>query len=324
MRDKPAILCPKCGSDNVVNNGSRGYSGQHKMLCKSCRANFFIGKVSLIDNAERVVNTPLLRDFKRILFAADLHCGHLVGLTPPRWQLSLDHDNVTKLNKYAEIERECWDWYSSRIDILKPFDLAVWNGDMIDGRGERSGSTELITVDRERQCDMATECIRYVGAKDNLFIYGTPYHTGSIEDFENIIAERFNAKIGMHEWPKINGVVFDVKHKTTKSLIPHGKSTSSLRESLWSVLWSHNHLTPRADVVIRAHIHTVVDAYVTGLPRVIALPALQAMGSKFGGKECSDIVAFGFVYFDVYEDGTYKHEILTAKIEHEVAKVTEF
>ena len=43
---------------------------------------------------------------------------------------------------------------------LQPVHLLLVGGDCIDGRGEKSGSTELITVNRNEQCQMAAECIR--------------------------------------------------------------------------------------------------------------------------------------------------------------------
>ena len=44
---------------------------------------------------------------KKIVAMADLHCGHRVGLTPPKWQ----GRNVNP--KYNRIQKELWDFNSN-------------------------------------------------------------------------------------------------------------------------------------------------------------------------------------------------------------------
>ena len=51
--------------------------------------------------------------------------------------------------------------------------------------------------------------------------YGTPYHFGIGEDWEYIVAEKVGAfKIGSQEWPEVNGVIFDFKHKVENTTVP--------------------------------------------------------------------------------------------------------
>ena len=314
--------CPKCGSQDITFYGSS--RGTPEIKCKSCGKRTLTTLIhdegALIDG---LVSTKAIGKGKpkRVLIGADTQCGSLVGLTPPRWQLGEHHDSITKLDKYARIEREGWDWYTANIDVLKPFDLAIFNGDCIDGRGEHSGGTELITTDRITQCEMAVECIRRVGAKKVVLTYGTAYHAGMLEDFENIIAKDLGAKIGSHEWVDVNGLVFDIKHKVGRTSIPHGGATPALRESLWSILWAEAEMTPKSHIVVRSHTHSSVDVKVLGLPRVIVTPSLQGMGTKFGSRECSGLVSFGFVVFDVYEDGSYVHRFVEAEIKSQKASV---
>jgi len=260
---------------------------------------------------------------KRVVAIADMHCGHKVGLTPPVYQLRerpektiSDHYN----NKFAKIQAECWHYFTRLIDALQPIDILIDNADNIDGRGEHSGGTELLTTDRDEQCNMAVDCIRYTKAKNIVMTYGTPYHTGQIEDKENQIAKDVNArKIGSHEWIDVNGVIFDIKHKVGNSSIPHGRATPGLREAMWSAIWKDNDLTPGADIIIRSHVHYDLDDKSAGLPRVIYTPALQAMGAKYGARQCTGIITFGLVYFDVYDNGDYDHKVITANIESQKA-----
>ena len=120
---------------------------------------------------------------KRMVVISDLHCGHVVGLTPPRWHFQID-------GKLYANQKELWGFYAQSIDSLKPIDILVVNGDAIDGKGCRSGGTEQNTTDRLEQCEMAIECIEYTEAKTVRMTYGTPYHAGQDEDFEKII-ERY-------------------------------------------------------------------------------------------------------------------------------------
>ncbi len=242
---------------------------------------------------------------KRVCVIADLHCGHLVGLTPPRWQIKPgDRSNRTKREKFAAYEKEAWNWYVRKTSAHGPYDVVLVNGDCIDGAGGKSGGTELITTDREEQCDMAMRCIQRVkGPKTKVVMtYGTGYHTGNDEDFEGLIARDVGAvKIGAHEWVNIEGVVFDMKHHLGSSQIPHGRHTAIARDALWSQLWAERALTPSADVMLRSHVH--YHQYcgdLTMSPRLrMTTPALQGMGSKFGARRCSGLVDFGFLVFEV-------------------------
>ena len=44
---------------------------------------------------------------KRVLVLSDLHCGHMLGLTPPDYQ-----------NHFREIQEVGWNFYSSEIKEL--------------------------------------------------------------------------------------------------------------------------------------------------------------------------------------------------------------
>ena len=115
------------------------------------------------------------------IFIADTHCGHRTGLTPPKWWLP-DDDGF--IGKVARFQRELWSWFCSEIDSCGPVDTCIHVGDVIDGKGFRSGGTELLTPDRAVQIQMAEIVFEEIGAKNNLIINGTPYHTGNEEDWE--------------------------------------------------------------------------------------------------------------------------------------------
>jgi len=246
------------------------------------------------------------RNFKRAFLGGDLHCGHRVGLTPPFYQNAIPGD------KYHKIQMETWNWFRDELKPLKPFDVAILNADLVDGKGKRSGSSELITADWHTQRKIAVECIKEIGAPVIRMTYGTPYHVGDDSDHESPIVdmlkeEGFEAQIRSQGFWDINGTTFDVKHKVGSSSIPHGKGTSIAKERLWNALWADIGEQVRADVIIRSHVHY---HYYCGEPEWLAmtLPALQGQGTKFGARQCSGIVHFGFVVFDCFEDGGYTWE----------------
>jgi hypothetical protein len=238
------------------------------------------------------------RKFKRVLTVGDLHSGHRVGLTPPEFDFAEEND------RWYRIRREMWKAYTRAIDAIKPIDIMIVNGDAIDGKGFRSGGTELITTDRRFQCTMAKSAILYAEADVIKMTYGTAYHTGQSEDWEKVLADELGASIGSHEWFNINGTVFDCKHKIGSSSIPHGRGTPLAKDRFWNLIWTEFGEQPKADVVIRSHVHYFnyigEDHWLA-----MTLPALQGQGSKFGARICSGTVHFGIVWFDCFDNGSF-------------------
>ena len=250
----------------------------------------------------------------RVLLFGDTHCGSEVGLTPPAYQWNCI-DNPTSqehrtINKFATLQKECWDWYISTLDILRPIDKVFGMGDLTDGDGKRSGGTEQITTDRKKQAAMAIEAIEQIRCNDLVFVYGTPYHTGDAEDFEVDIATHFNSKIGSHEWEEVNGVVFDLKHKQGSTQNPATSLFTAVRDNReWAVLGEQ----PKADVLVRAHSHRYCVLDLEDC-LAISIPSLQAYGTKFGARQCSRKVQFGLLALDVWPDGIVQQHLNIAKL----------
>lgn len=244
---------------------------------------------------------------KRVLVISDLHCGHRVGLTPPEWQTRFhEKDSKSlKMNKWAAIQNTLWDIFAKNVKALQPIDILIMNGDCIDGKGDKWGSTEQIVVDRHEQCDMAIKALQFIQPKKILMTYGTPAHVGSEEDWEGLISDQVKAeKIGAREWVNVNGLIFDVKHYISSSTVPHGRHTAIARERVWNLLWNEHETQPKSDVIVRSHVHYFGYA---GGPGWLGMttPALQGLGSKFGSRLCQGTVDFGFVHFDVNSKDDY-------------------
>jgi len=243
------------------------------------------------------------REFKRVVVISDFHCGHAVGLTHP--DFNPKYSDGSRAAEASVMRSVYWSLYAGTLGELKPIDVLVVNGDCIDGKGEASGGTELLTANRNEQVEMATAAILEAEAKTIVMAYGTAYHTGKSEDFEDQIARAVNAaKIGSHDWIDVNGLVFDYKHHIAGSQIPHGRHTAAARDRLWNLMWSEFGEYPKADVIVRSHVHYF--DYVGGSNWVaLTTPALQGYGTKYGKRRMSGTVDFGLLSFDVWSKSKF-------------------
>lgn len=195
--------------------------------------------------------------------------------------------------------KEGWKEYNRIIEKWKEPDVLIVNGDCIEGRQDRQGGAELVTLDRNVQCDMAVQCITPWEAKKIYLTYGTKYHVGEqAEDFEYTIAERLLATIEGRLYLNIDGVVFDIRHKIGTSSVPHGRATSLLRELMWDLIEQANEVGPKVDVIIRshAHYHVLVE---TADQLALITPGLQLKRGRYGSRECSGEVHWGAIRLTV-------------------------
>lgn len=247
---------------------------------------------------------------KRVVVISDLHAGHVLGLTHPDFNPAYPRGSPEY--KFGLRRRELWNFYAKTLADLKPIDVLIVNGDAVDGKGTRSGGTELLTTDRDKQADMAAVAILEAEAGKVFMSYGTPYHTGTDEDWENAVASEVGAeKIGGHDWIDVNGVVIDYRHFVSRSIIPHGRHTPIARERLWNILWAEWGEFPKSDIIIRSHVHYF--NYCGGFGwMAMTTPALQGLGSKYGSRIATGSVDFGLVNFDIEskENWTWQSHIL--------------
>jgi len=244
---------------------------------------------------------------KRVLICSDMHCGHLSGLTPSSWLYETKEDTSSYLKITNKYRKEAYKTFKNMVKSKGKIDILIVNADTIDGRGEKSGGTELITTDRNNQCDMAVELIEEIKSNQIYMTYGTPYHTGKEEDWEDVIANRLNADIKDQQWLNINGLVFNIKHKVGSSSVPYGRSTAINKEKTWNYIQEARGEAPKANIIIRSHVHyfnySGSDDWLG-----ITTPALQGPFSKFGLRQCSGITHFGILCFDVTPSGNFTWE----------------
>jgi hypothetical protein len=263
--------------------------------------------------------------YKRVVAVSDLHCGHRAGLTPPKWQLNPENAHDAK---WAAIATEQWKWYCKKMKELQPIDVLLVLGDCCDGVSERANSRDSIRVQRPDQVAMATECLQVPRAKRIDMVFGTRSH---VADWEIDVAQNLGAKIGAHSWPAIGyrggEVVFDCKHKVGSSTIPHGRSTAIRKSLLWNRLWAERNKQPAADFLLRGHVHyfsAVASIGRQGLVWCMTLPALQGMGSEYGAEQCEGLVDYGFLVFDVHQNGRTEWQLIAAELQSHAASTTKY
>lgn len=258
-------------------------------------------------------------EFKRMVILSDLHCGHVMGLTPPTWQFNQDNSSRGEI---ARVQKEAWNWYTQAVQhVGKNIDILVVNGDLIDGRGERSGSTELITTCRIQQGNIAIEALSQWNPDQVFITRGTPYHTGQAEQFEDLIADKLNAHIEDVLDLRVHGKTFNFRHKIGSSSVPYGKATQVIKEAIWNALYAIYHEIPSADVIIRSHVHHMVINR-DGSRWSITTPALQ-VNSRYGKQQCNGITDFGFLVVDIYENGHIIVNPYLAKLETQHSEIIE-
>ena len=236
---------------------------------------------------------------KRCVIVADPHCGHRAGLTAPDW-FGSGMGRKSERRYWERIQRANNSNYMSIVEQIKPpIDLLISNADLIDGRGERNGGTELTTNKIQEQCEMAIELLKVWEPRQAVFLAGTAYHTGKLEDWEETIARAFGSELESHACIEIKSenIVIDVKHKIGRSSIPHGRGTAPLREKMLNMLQAVRGEAPLADMVVRSHVHYFIEIQdADGIAMIT--PALQAARTHYGEREVSGTVDWGLVYFE--------------------------
>lgn len=221
---------------------------------------------------------------------------------------------------------EAWQAYQHMIRMWHNPDILISNGDLIDGRQHKQGGAELITADRNVQCEMALNCIFPWHAKRILMTYGTTYHVGDqAEDFEYQIcnmlkAKHYKARIEGKLFIKVEGLTIDARHFVGRSVIPYGKAAPLMRDMMWNILKSAEEEEPRADILIRSHVHYYLYIEENGKV-MITTPALQLARGRFGSRLCVGRVDWGAIRLTLDKGKIIGKDIYIWKLRANKAKV---
>jgi len=266
---------------------------------------------------------------KRMIALADTHIGSQYGYFP-------QHMRSTRMIPKAIYNTSvvASEWLDYQIAKFRPrggYDVCLCNGDLIDGKGEITGGREIIESAIIEQCNLGTNFLKTIKAKDYILTAGSGYHVGNKEDYEAICAkdmgcEKLYSQIAF----QINSKWFEARHFTTGGTSPTtNKAQSIKKDQIYTALDKHsldigcsNDLfkklgeytekvedesiktnAPLPTVYIRAHVHK--HDYMSGSSGdilLMTLPGLQ-LKSIYGDRKCVGIVDYGFVVFDVTEKG---------------------
>ena len=250
---------------------------------------------------------------KRMLVLSDMHCGHVCGLTHPDFNISYsdessDNERLHRSRRIRQTKqrRTLWKWCADRIDAFRPFDVVLHNGDAIEGTGHRSGGTELLCTDRDEQVSMAQAVLDFVskGSADIYMTYGTGYHTGTEEDWEDVLAREVKAKkIEGEAHFDVNGIQIAAKHKIGGSKSPASRYTALSNSQIRQTLWALRGQQPEANIIIRSHVHRCLAVMEPGTHSLaFTTPALEGLGSKYGIRQVDGLpVEFGIVVLDLLD-----------------------
>ncbi len=234
----------------------------------------------------------------RLLFLADLHCGNLLGLTPPKWQSEAT----------STLTRPVWDWYAATLKEIGPVDVLVVNGDAVDGDGHRETLGQL-TTDTKEQAEMAAECLGLVKAGRRYMTHGTPYHVVGSCDFEELVAEYVGAQIQDTLLLDANGLRMNVRHVAGRSDIPYGQGTQIAKESVRDLIQAMQEEREPADWTVRAHVHYWIKVEFDG-KLAVSLPCLQVPDSIFGRRCRAMYYTLGMALAEVDEKGRGSIELV--------------
>lgn len=248
----------------------------------------------------------------KVLSLGDTHCGHLGGLTPPAFQLSV-HDSAPERRRIiAEAQREMYKWYVDTVVKRGPYDVVILGGDLADGKQAKSDGEDLWSTKVRDQVSCAITLLEplIVKGKTKVFgVKGSRYHTEGYADDE--ILEALGAEASHQELLEIDGTVFDIRHKVGCGGAPSSRP-GVRNEWLHSLIWNAHGDGPRAEVVVRHHAHTYWhegDGSYLG----IVVPGLQWF-SDFGQLNVRRWIGVGCVRFTTQRKGLPKWEPMLARL----------
>lgn len=236
-----------------------------------------------------------------ILLLGDNHAGHLHAPTPPgKYRADANTDRGRLQARVWDTAIACvaraMEWCRDMTGTEPRRCLHL--GDAIDGKGERSGGTEQLEMDRNQAArNIAAPLLLATGCEEFAMVYGTGYHTGLTEDFEDEVvyalrAAGTRAVIASQLHIDLGCVRLHAKHHVGGSSIPHGVHTASAREREVHLQWERDAGWPAARLTLRGHTHRYhYEGTVEAMS--VVLPALLPPHTKYGGRRCFSPVDFG-------------------------------
>ena len=206
----------------------------------------------------------------RVANVGDMHAGSGFGLLPK--DFTTRAGNRVEQNAGQAYLHRCWVHMCQRYREIAP-DILVVMGDEIDGRQPLQRGTELCLPLLADQRDAAQQYLEMLisacPARPEIYVVqGTEYHDGkAADDVESLAKEigaeeyfglgtgRYSREVLDLELP--GGVVINYAHHIG-AMSGLYRATAPDKEALWSALAGKEGKAPKADCLVRGHIHCFV------------------------------------------------------------------
>lgn len=213
----------------------------------------------------------------KLLHMGDFHSGSSLGLTPPQWIPPWAEGWLLPL----------WTYYTSTIEQIGKVDGVIFNGDLVDGPGEKE-SAEHLTTNTNYQVQMAIESVRQIRTRERYFVKGTGFHTDRNGNLEEQIACEFNRDALDELRLEVYGRRFHFRHVVGRSDTPYGQYTQIAKEVINELLQSEFEDYEGADYLGRSHVHYTAGVWTYDVGRGVrreawTAPGLQLRGPKQNG-----------------------------------------
>lgn len=258
----------------------------------------------------------------RIAVVSDLHCGSRYGLTPPEWQPKYGK-GAPSLRKEARRRATLWRWFKHHVNAHKPYDYLLVNGDCIDGANNRDDGIDRITTEIHEQQAMAVAALKTFEAGAIYMTQGTPSHETKAQ--ARITADLLGAKkIELEGHYDVNGLHIAMKHVIGGTSSPASRFTSLSNAQIKQSLWSIRGQQPRANLIIRSHIHRCCSATEPDVNwQGWTTPALQGLGSTYAVVKMDSLpCSYGFLIVDVVDKHHWSVTAEIASLSMQAAEVT--
>lgn len=200
---------------------------------------------------------------RTVLVVSDLHCGHTVGLWHP--DVKMPDSSSRNLNAGQRYLWTCWQDLIQEAKRQK-VDVLVINGDIVDGEQRINMGREALSTIIPVQQRCAVKLLEPLAniAKEVRCISGTPFHDGRLGEYVEAIASEIGAVGPNSDWHcyeyldlDIDGVVINFLHgiPATGALY---RAVPIDREALWSAIAGKEGNVPKADCIVRSHVHYFV------------------------------------------------------------------
>lgn len=236
---------------------------------------------------------------KKVLILSDLHCGNMLGLTPPQYY-----------NEFREVQETGWKFFTEEMKKLGPVDLLLLNGDLVDGPGKKDSLCH-ITTNVATQRKIAIECLRQVKAAKSIFIRGTGFHVTTDLEIEDDIAAYFGSEIYDERKINVNGCILHCRHTSGKGGTSYGSATSLQRSAVVKLMDDAATCSEQADIYIRSHIHEAM-CIERSVFTALTTPALKFKGESFGRK-CTGFLDYGFTWLEIRGKKDFDVHMVTMK-----------